>query len=356
MNQILIDSIDGNWINDGLIHNRLMFNYYGIKNLKFDVEVRNRIFYGETVKMTPNYGDYVGADRGIVDLSFNIVDEPSFVFNSAIDRFYFEYEIGKFKTTIGRQRINWGKTFVWNPNDLFNNYSFFDFDYAEKPGADAINLQYFRNYSSSIELAAKLNADTALTVAMKYGFNAFNYDFQIIGGLLDDNDVVAGFGWSGNVSQLTFRGEASYIHPIDNFTDTTGTGLIAIGFDYMFPNSFMITGEFLYNHVIEELNIANIYQIQSAPMNVKNLSFSKYSTVLQLSYPISPVINTSLAVMYMDVSNLIFFSPNISISISQDVDFSFVGQIFTGEMTNPATQKKDRLLMTILFARLKYSF
>lgn len=356
MNQMIIDSIDGNWVNDGLIHNRLMFNYYGIKNLTFDLEVRNRVFYGETVKYTPNYGDYVGADRGFVDLSFNLVEEPSFVINTAIDRLYFQYEIGKFKATIGRQRINWGATFVWNPNDLFNNYSFFDFDYAEKPGADAVYLQYFRNFASSLELAAKINADTALTVAMKYGFNALGYDFQVIGGMLDDNDVVAGVGWSGYISQLTFRGEGSYIHPIDNFVDTSGILLAAVGLDYMFPNSLTIMGEFLYNSAAQGLNISNIYQIQSAPMNVKNLSFSKYSVVLQVSYPINPLINVSLAAMYMDANNMMFFSPNIGFSISQNVDFSFVAQVFTGEITNPITQKQQHLVMSLLFARLKYSF
>ena len=39
-----------------------------------------------------------------------------------------------FIATAGRQRINWGQTFVWNVNDVFNAYSYFDFDYKERPG------------------------------------------------------------------------------------------------------------------------------------------------------------------------------------------------------------------------------
>ncbi|MBN2662859.1 MAG: hypothetical protein JXR68_04345 [Bacteroidales bacterium] len=356
MNQTIIDSINGNWVNDGLVHNRLMFNYFGVKNLTFDLEVRNRLMYGETAKYTPNYSNYFDVDRGFFDLSFNVADGNSYVLNSNIDRLYFQYEVGKFKATIGRQRINWGMTFVWNPNDLFNNYSFFDFDYGEKPGSDAINIQYFRNYASSIEFAAKLNSDTALTAAMMYKFNLLNYDFQIIAGSLNNQDVVGGLGWSGNIWQFSFRGEGSYLHPVDNFSDTSGAFVASLGFDYMFTNSTIITAEFLYNQAAGNLNVDNIFKIQDAPMNVKSLSFSKYSAVLQVAYPISPVINTSIAAMWMSANNWFFLSPNIGFAISQDVEFSFVSQIFTGKMLNPISLQKEQKLISLIYLRFKYSF
>lgn len=356
MNQTIIDSIDGNWINDGFINNRLKFNYFGIKNVTFNFQMRNRLIYGETVKYTPNYADYFENDRGFFDMAFNLADGNTFVLNSNIDRAFLQFDFGKFQATIGRQRINWGMTFVWNPNDLFNNYSFFDFDYAEKPGADAVDLQYFINYSSSIEFAAKLNSDTVLTTAMIYRFNLFNYDFQVLGGMLDEQDFVAGFAWSGNISQLTFRGEASYLHPKDNFKDTSGVFIASLGFDYMFQNSFMITAEFLYNQAVGDLEVANIFRIQDAPMSIKNLSFAKYNAVLQFSYPISPIVNTSMAVMWMSKDNWMFFSPNVSLAISQNVDFGIIAQVFTGKMMNPITLEKEQKLFTLAFLRLKYSF
>ncbi len=356
MNQTLIDTIDGNWINDASINNRLKFSYFGVKNLTFNFAVRNRIIYGETIKLTPGYADNFDIDKGFFELSFNLSAEKSYVINSAIDRFNFSYEKGKFKATLGRQRINWGKTFVWNPNDLFNNYSFFDFDYVEKPGADALYLQYFRNYASSIEFAAKLNSDTNLTAALKYGFNSLGYDFQLVAGLLDDNDIATGFAWSGYIKQLTFRGEATYLQPVDNLLDTSGCFIATIGFDYMFANSLMIVGEFLYNQAAKDVNITNVFEIQQAPMNVKNLSFAEYNAVLQISYPATPLINVSFAGMYMNKFDMLFFSPNISFSLSQNADFSLVGQLFSGNLPNPITQQNERKLFTLIFLRLKYSF
>ncbi len=356
MSQTIIDSLKGNWVNDGLIHNRLKFNYFGLKNFTFDIEMRNRLIYGESVKATPDYAEYIGKDRGFVDMSFNIAKGNSFVLNSNIDRAYVQYESGKFKATLGRQRINWGMTFVWNPNDLFNNYSFFDFDYAEKPGSDAIDFQYFPTYSSSVEFAAKLNADTALTTAMIYRFNLFDYDFQVLGGMLDNNDIAGGFGWSGNIGQITFRGEATYLQPKRHFSDTSGVLVASVGFDYMFKNSFMITAEFLYNQAAVNMNITNIFQIQDAPMNVKSLSFAKYNAVLQFSYPISPIVNTSIAGMWMSKDNWLFLSPNVTFNISQNIDFSFVGQIFSGKMANPGTFVKKQKIFSLIFLRLKYNF
>lgn len=356
MNQMIIDSLNGNWINDGQITNRLVFNYYGIKNLTFDIEVRNRFLYGETIKYTPNYGDYIGDDRGILDLSFNIADKNSFVLNSNIDRLYLQYEIGSFKTTLGRQRINWGKTFVWNSNDWFNNYSFFDFDYAEKSGVDAIDFQLFMKKNSNLEFAAKANADTNFTYALKFGFNLLKYDFQILTGIIDDNEFASGFGWSGNISQITFRGEGTYLQPLKNFADTIGVFIGSVGFDYMFQNGLVFFAEFLYNQSAENQNITNIFAIQTAPKNIKSLSFAKYNAVVSVAYPINPIINISMAYMYMSLNNWMFFSPNISFALSQNLDFTLVGQFFTGKIQNPITQLNEQRLISILFFRFKYSF
>ncbi len=356
LNETIIDSLKGNWINSSYLQNRLKIKYYGIKNLTFDLEMRNRLIFGQIIDYNPNYAKYLDKDNGLLDLSFNIAKGKSFVLNSNIDRAYIQYEINKFKLTLGRQRINWAMTFVWNPNDLFNNYSFFDFDYVEKPGADAIDLQYFINYASNLEIAAKLNSDSALTAALKYSFNVFNYDFQIITGVLDNQDYAAGIGWTGNIKNITFRGEATYLQPKKNFFDTAGVLISSIGFDYMFKNSLTITTEFLYNQAKSNLNISNIYQIQNAPVNIKNLSFAEYNALIEASYPISPITNISLAAMWMNKNNWIFISPNITFSLNQNTDFTILGQFFTGKMLNPISLKLQQKLFSILFIRLKYNF
>jgi hypothetical protein len=112
---------------------------------------------------------------------------------------WFQYTNEKLQVTAGRQRINWGQTFVWNPNDIFNTYSYFDFDYEEKPGSDAVRVQYFLNPTSAFELAAKLDRQNKATIAGLYRFNKLNYDIQFLSGITDEQDFVAGAGWSGQI-------------------------------------------------------------------------------------------------------------------------------------------------------------
>jgi len=356
MQSVMFDSLKNNWINDNLIHNRLNFKYNPNKNISFALELRNRIITGESVKYIPNYAKETQTDNGLIDLSFNLVEEQSVLINSSIDRFYFNYEKGKFNLTIGRQRINWGQTFVWNPNDIFNSYSFFDFDYAEKPGSDAIRLQYYTGTSSSLETAIKLNKDKKVTAAGKFVFNKFNYDFQFIGGIIDEKDWIGGLGWSGNIWQLSFRGEASYLQPKENFKDTTGLFIGAFGLDFMFENSLMISGEFLYNQQPEQNNFSNFLQIYDAPQSVKNLSFTEYNIFAQISYPFNPLISGTISAMYYPEIAGFFAGPSVSFSLMDNLDFSLIAQSFSGEFKNQVTLKNERMWFNLIFMKMKLSF
>lgn len=125
------------------LHNRLNFKYIPSNSITARLEVRNRVFYGDNVKNITGFSDYISQDNGIVDLSWNIIDNKDLLFNTTIDRALINYTKGDWDITVGRQRVNWGMNLVWNPNDIFNTYNYLDFDYEERPGSDAIRIQYF---------------------------------------------------------------------------------------------------------------------------------------------------------------------------------------------------------------------
>lgn len=357
MQSVMFDSIGSNWVNDNLIHNRLEFRFYTPKYWTMGVDVRNRIITGETLKYTPNYADGVQSDRGLIDMSWNVVDEQSVLFNTNIDRAFVMFEKGKLNVTVGRQRINWGKTFVWNPNDIFNSYSFFDFDYMEKPGSDAVNVEYYTGMASSLNVVAKIDSAKNITAGAKYGFNLFNYDFQVIAGYINEQEWVAGAGLTGSIWKLTLRSEASYLQPDKNFADTTGLFVASVGTEYMFQNSAMISVEFLYNQMPKQPQVGGSFlQVYDAPLSVKNLSFTEYNIFAQATYPFSPIISGTLAGMYYPEIKGFFVGPTLSISLTQNLDFSVIAQTFSGEFQNPLTGKDQRLLFNLAFLKMKYSF
>lgn len=356
MQSVQFSDIHGDWINDNLIHNRLNFNWYPNQNWTFNMGVRNRIFTGESLKLIPDYASFIeSSELGVMDLNWNLIDEQSVILNTNIDRLYFQYEKGNFSATIGRQRINWGKTFVWNPNDLFNAYSFFDFDYPERPGSDAVRLQYYTSTVSSVELAVKMDKNNDITAAALWRFNKWNYDFQLLAGMLNSSDYAIGAGWSGAIKNLDFKGELTYLRPKDNMADTTGQFIASISSGYTFSNSLALMFEFLYTD-IQGSGITDFYNYYYQPLSVKTLSFTKYNLFGQVTYPITPLLNGTISGMYYPSIKGYFIGPSFDYSFTDNLFVSIVVQTFSGEMEDPSTLIKSRANLTYGFLRLKWNF
>jgi len=348
---IIFQDIKGDWTTANLIHNRLNFKWLMSSSFTTSVELRNRFFYGDMLTAFPGYDKTFETDNGITKLTKNIFEEKSFLLNTAIDRAWLQYSTNKINLTLGRQRINWGQTFVWNPNDIFNTYSYFDFDYEEKPGSDAIRMQYYSGSASVIEFAVKSNNQKKVTAAGLYRFNKWNYDFQFIGGFADQEDFVIGTAWSGQILKGGFRGEASYFHPQENFNDTTGILLASIGYDYTFKNSLFIQFEALYNGNNKSMNIFSLDQLNNNSMSTKNLFLSNYSMFCSLSYPVTPLVSGSLAGIVNTRNKLFFIIPSVNISLKENLELSFIAQILRDYGKQANNQN-----LNFIFARLKSSF
>lgn len=360
MQTVIIGDLKENWITDNLIHNRLNFKWYPTDNFNLVVEARNRFIWGELLSMESlvpdsmlmfKYSDYIDTDNGFLDVSDNILQEKSFILHSALDRFYFDYTKGKLMVRIGRQRINWAQTFVWNPNDLFNNYSFFDFDYEEKPGSDAISLQYYTSESSQFELAVKANSDDKITAAGMYRFNKWNYDIQFLGGYLNEQDYVIGTGWSGQALKGGFRGEMSYFQPKDNIADTTGIFVASLGYDYTFKNSLFLQFEALYNSNGSSERTFNLQEFYYQPLSAKNLSLNELTFFGMATYPITPLISASFSGMYSPNDKSVYMGPAGTFSVSDNFDINISAQAFLSDADVAAGGKG-----AFVFMRMKWSF
>jgi len=142
--QTFSGDMEGEIYDQSLWHNRF--------NLKFNsqtknggtelyLESRNRMFYGEAVQINSFMKDTLAKDAGFLDLSFSAGDERSFLYGGTFDRLWYKGYYKSWEWSLGRQRINWGINSYWNANDLFNAFTFTDFDYEERPGSDALRIQ-----------------------------------------------------------------------------------------------------------------------------------------------------------------------------------------------------------------------
>ncbi len=351
METVIIHNIDQHWVTSNLIHNRLNFKWSISGSFTFCLEERNRIYLGELISLNQQFKDFIAYDNGIVNMSWNIFQGKSYVFNAAIDRVWLDYTRNNFQLTVGRQRINWSQTYVWNPNDIFNTYSYFDFDYEEKPGSDAVRLQYFTSPSSKVEIAVKADKDKKITAAGLYRFNHWRYDFQGLAGIYTQSDLVLGLGWAGQIAKGGFKGEMCWFRSLKHFGDTTGVFLSSLEYDYTFRNSIFIQFEGFYNS--NSINSANILVSQFSPglLNAKNPFLNGFSIFSNISYPTTPLINLSLAGIYNPSNRMYFIIPGITFSLLNNLDLSVIAQSF--QSYDPALYG---FLQTSIYVRLKGSF
>jgi len=351
MQSVMFERIDGQWTLDDLTHNRLNFKAGYGTHVNAAVEVRNRFLFGETVKYFPGYDELIGKDPGWADLSWNLVSDTSFILNTSIDRAYIDLNFGKFQATIGRQRINWGMNYVWNPNDIFNAYSFFDFDYVERPGSDAIRLQYYFTPSAHLELAGKLNSDEKMSLAGLFRFSLGGFDYQILGGVMDEEEYVIGAGFSGYAGPVSLNAEIPYLEPKEDQPMLTSALIAGAGISYLTPFQLNIQAEYLYNQAAEQININTFADFYYRNLTIRDLSLAPHTFFANLSYPVTPLFNTGLAAMYFPKLRGFFAGPSLDLSLRDDLDLSFILQYFSVELQENQEQKA-----TLGFLRLKWNF
>jgi len=317
--------------NYNMIHNRLNFEYNPNSSLRFEMGIRNRLLAGKMISQIPQYASWFENDDGIVDLSWNLTENEGWFMNTSIDRLYVDYTLGKFQLKAGRQRINWGIDLVWNPNDLFNAFSYIDFDYEERPGSDAVSLTWYTSGTSSLDLAYKTGKNHKTTAAARYRFNFHDYDIQFIGGK-NESDFVLGGGWSGGIGKLSFRGEGSIFMPAFEAAANAKTSVSAtISADYSFDNSLYIGGAFLFNSMGATDSIGGISLLSpDYKLSAKQLSLGRYELFGQISYPVSPIFNVAFATMFNPSDYSAYLGPTATVSLLDDLELMLTAQLMLG--------------------------
>jgi hypothetical protein len=344
--------IDGfnTYLLDNLVHNRLNIRYEPSENFQVAVDFRNRLIYGDLVKLSPAYAAQIEkGNNDFFDLSVHLVDRNDWLVNSTIDRAYLQYIKGPWEFRAGRQRINWGISTIWNPNDLFNAFAFTDFDYEERPGSDAVRIRYYRGFASSIEIAVSAG-DTwnDRVAAVLYKWNVAQYDFQVLAGFARQYWAIGG-GWAGNLKTAGFKGEWTYFIPTADVSGDQSLALTA-AIDYVFSNSLYLSAGYLYNS--NGKTGGTLSELFTFELSAQNLYPFLHAIVTSLAYPITPLLNSSLALIYSPVSSHpLFINPGLTLSVAQSWDLDLVGQLAfnkeNGHYESPVAAG---------FLRLKFSF
>lgn len=348
------EDFDKEWYLNNEINNRLNLQWFPVNGLTLEAGLRTRFLYGNYIQVMqytdPDYVNEMDRDPSFFDLTMVIDDADSYVFTTSLDRLHVKYTLKRWEFTAGRQRINWGVNFVWTPNDIFNAFSYFDFDYEERPGCDALRIEYHTGMASSVQLAASLNSDNRLTAAGMYRFNTWEYDFQVMAGQMI-NDLVIGGGWAGDIRGGGFKGEFTYFHPSEHIADTNGQLVASIEGDYTLSSGWYLHASALYNSTGTTGKAGGNNMLDIKNISVKDFTKARYSLFGQVSYPINPLVKADLAGIFNPCDKSFYIGPSIDISLTQNLYLLLIAQLFYGA---DGTEYGD--YGKFWYLRLKWSF
>lgn len=348
---------DGNWM-EYRMQSRINLRWTPSNQFTFHWQMRTRLFAGDLLRDInrwadeipgfPRYAEAIDVDDGLVNMSWLITDQDRWLLHYIPDRLYLEWNRGDWNVRMGRQRVNWGVNMITNPNDIFNIYSFYDFDYPERPGSDAIRIQRFLGFSSRMELAVSPDRYLENSVAaMLYSFNTRSYDIQLIGGYYRER-LATGAGWAGNLRDAGFKGEIMFYTDIDETGGSRAANFIAsLSIDYMFPNSLFLVSEALYN----KDGGMDEFSLLAEPLTPDNPSFSRFQFTTHGTYPVHPLVDGSLAAIWYPDERAVYLSPSATWSVMTDLDLLVLAQFFIGSNDSAFANAGN-----VVMASLRFNF
>lgn len=334
-------------ITGNLVHNRINIKWKPGEKFTAVAELRSRLFWGEEVKGIPGFVALLRNENELINMQKAWITGKALVLHSNIERLYVDYRNTAFSLRIGRQRINWGITTTWNPNDIFNTYNFLDFDYEERPGVDGGKLQYQFNEFAGAELAyTNTGNKNGNIAAFKYSLNKGGYDMQLITGWYKQQ-LTLGTGWAGNINDAGFKGEVQYY--VAGRSAASHFNL-SVESDYMFKKGWYLNGSVLFNNngLYKAVNNWDSINLKLTP---QNLMPTKWNLMVAAVKEITPLLSANMSVLFAPGTNLLIFFPSMQYNLATNLDLGLFWQSFFAELNKKFGSVNHRCIL-----RIKWSF
>lgn len=308
-----------------LFHNRSEVELQFSEALSIQVHNRNLLYTGNFFFQNDFGKQLEESATDYADLSLLPLDRNGVKMINSLDRAFVQGLHGNLEWRLGRQRINWGLHSIWNPHDIFNAYSFVDFDYEERPGADAAFARYYFGFYTNVQVAySPADEWKESTIGMLWQTNAGSYDLQALTAY-DRGYYVWGLGAAGNIGDQSLKVEGSSFIPEE--AGTTEWSL-AVSFEGTGAKSGIFYNiSYLYDS--QTTGGGSLNDLLQQRIDARNLYPFEHSVLLQALKQINGRLTLNGALVTSFEENWpMYFAPSVSYSLSQNWDLDLFGQIF----------------------------
>jgi hypothetical protein len=298
-------------------------------DLKLSASVNIKVIYDNeaiigTVLDEPEFISGIEAnEETLFDLTKTLVDNPDLFWRHTLYRIYLTYSSDEITLTVGRQRVSWGQTRIWNPTDLFNPVSPLQIEGGQRVGVDALNFEYSFGALSGLNFVYAPDESDKMSVAFRLRTNITGYDLSVVAGYFREDNVI-GLDFAGSIRDSGFRGEVAYTDPDvgDDFTR------LVLSWDYNFPNTLYLLLEYLYN----DGNLGrDAARGELARFTGEIITKNKNFLAVVMSYELTPLIRPELSAIFDFDGGGIFLSPVVNYNIYANLDWMVAAQIFPSD-------------------------
>ena len=313
--------------------------------------------------------------------SWNVLEREKALSNASFDRFNVKASFGWGDVTMGRQAITLGKTYFWNPLDVFFPFGSNQFDRDYKPGIDAIRVDIPLGRFSGINVIGSAGPKIRIAPgqvngndpedASWYGSallgrifaNKGGWDFSLEGGKVYGG-WQAGAAAVGDVGPVQLRGEVARFLAmksdplpaplkgdlvVDNFVAVAGLG-------HRFENGISLDVEYFYNGAGDPHNLdAALVRTQYG----SSLQLSRNLAGVSVQYDFTPIITGRLAVINSLTDGSTELQPSVNFSLSNEMDLLIGLMLNFGPSPKSAAggvQSEFGTIPDILYVEWKYYF
>ncbi len=262
-------------------------------------------------------------DRGLMDLSWEFLDDGRRRGILALDRLWLSVSPGDFQFSAGRQPIGFGASLFWAPTDLVTPFSPAELDREVRPGTDALRLIWSPGRFAEVGGLWAPGRDFARDTLLAHArFPLGPAEATLIGGLVRDR-IVAGGSLTGEARGAGLRLEGIALERRREESGNTRKRLVAEvtgGFDYRFAGGWYLAAEYLYNGAgtgREEEYLALLIQ---EPYTLGLVPFlGRHYLLSRISKQLHPLVTGSAAAYWNVSDSSLLLWPEVSVSLADNL-------------------------------------
>lgn len=285
----------------------------------------------------------------VLDTNWTVLNSDRAVSTATFDRLSVKASFGWGDVTTGRQAITFGKTYFWNPLDVFFPFGSNQFDRDYKPGVDALRVDIpFGSFSGlnvvgaagpKIGIGPGAEGGNDPQDASWYGSallgrlfaNKAGWDFSFHAGKVFGGWQV-GAGAVGDWGPIQIRSEVAQFVAMSSDPlpaplkgDLVNSSFLGVfGLGHRFENSLSLDFEYFYNGAGDPDNLdAALVRTQFG----SSLQMSRHLTGLMARYELTPIVTGQLGLINSLSDGSAELQPIVTISLSNEMDL-LIGATF----------------------------